>query len=147
MSLRYLAHPLDSRILIDALTESPARPTIATASFFTRGLDLADPRCVCIARSHPRGYHGRCYRPLAPSAALLRGYKAARIDAATYAQQYRAEVLDLQDPERVVEALGTDAILLCWEPAGKFCHRRLVAGWIERAMGIVVPEWTVEEAR
>jgi hypothetical protein len=31
--------------------------------------------------------------------------------------------------------------LLCWEAPGKFCHRRLVAAWLEDALGIDVPEY------
>lgn len=75
---------------------------------------------------------------------MLRDYKAGRLTDAQYAEQYRALVLYWEHPDRVVEFLGADAILLCWEPAGQFCHRRLVAEWLETSLGIVVPEWTVE---
>ena len=30
--------------------------------------------------------------------------------------------------------------MLCWEPPGKFCHRRLVAKWLEEHLGVDVPE-------
>ena len=36
--------------------------------------------------------------------------------------------------------LGENAILLCHEPPGQFCHRRLVAAWLEKFLNIVVPE-------
>jgi len=36
--------------------------------------------------------------------------------------------------------LGEDAILLCWENSGVFCHRRLVAEWFEEELGVSVPE-------
>jgi len=66
-----------------------------------------------------------------------------------YTERYQAEVLDKLDPLTVVMDLDrlcylpegpVEAILLCWEPPGAFCHRRLVAAWLETALGIVVPE-------
>jgi uncharacterized protein (DUF488 family) len=58
--------------------------------------------------------------------------------------EYRAayqEILDRLDPRKVYQELGEDAILLCFEKAGEFCHRRLVAEWLERELGVEVPEW------
>ena len=37
-------------------------------------------------------------------------------------------------------SLGKDVVLLCHEKAGEFCHRRLVADWLNRELGIEVPE-------
>jgi hypothetical protein len=31
-------------------------------------------------------------------------------------------------------------VLLCFEPIGRFCHRRLFADWAETALDLVVPE-------
>ncbi len=33
-----------------------------------------------------------------------------------------------------------EPVLLCFEPPGTFCHRRLVAEWFERELGKVVDE-------
>jgi hypothetical protein len=33
-------------------------------------------------------------------------------------------------------------VLLCFEPAGEFCHRRLLAAWLEEQIGRSVPELT-----
>jgi hypothetical protein len=35
--------------------------------------------------------------------------------------------------------------MLCWEAPGEFCHRRLVAEWLEGELGIQVPEWKLEQ--
>jgi uncharacterized protein (DUF488 family) len=64
------------------------------------------------------------------------------VDEAAYAIEYLRDVLDKLDPAKVVEELGFDAVLLCWEAPGRFCHRRLVAAWLEEALGIEVPEYT-----
>ena len=31
-------------------------------------------------------------------------------------------------------------VLLCYEPPGEFCHRRLLAEWIEQHLGMEIPE-------
>ncbi len=112
-----------------------------TASFFSPGLDLADPRCVSIARSAPRQWSraGRHYVALAPWAELLTLHLRG-LDDETYARLFNQYLAGL-DARRVVADLGADAILLCWERAGRFCHRRLVARWLEDSLGIAVPEW------
>jgi hypothetical protein len=59
---------------------------------------------------------------------------------------YRDQVLSKLDPQKVYDDLGEDAILLCHEKwddikSGKaFCHRRIVAEWLEEELGIEVPE-------
>ncbi|MEA2044925.1 MAG: hypothetical protein U9N48_00120 [Euryarchaeota archaeon] len=100
-----------------------------TSNFSESG---SDPRAVAISRSRPKSWNGRVYEKLAPSWALIR---LAKLSKAEYTRRYNEEVLSKLD------ALGKDAILLCWEMPGTFCHRRLVAGWLEEEMlGISVPE-------
>lgn len=35
---------------------------------------------------------------------------------------------------------GKNVVLLCHEREGEFCHRRLVSDWLNRELGIEVPE-------
>lgn len=42
------------------------------------------------------------------------------------------------------EKFGQDIILLCHEPVEEFCHRRLIADYIEIKTGIYIPEVKVE---
>lgn len=98
------------------------------------------PNAVAISVGVPRWFRGRRYPALAPDREWL------RVDPEKYMRLY-AERLRGLDARRVVADLGEDAILLCWEAPGKFCHRRLVAEWIERETGIVVAEAPIEEAR
>ena len=42
------------------------------------------------------------------------------------------------------EKFGNDIILLCHEPIDEFCHRRLIADYIELETGIYIPEISVD---
>ena len=44
------------------------------------------------------------------------------------------------------ERFGNDIILLCHEGVDEFCHRRLIADYIELETGIYIPEVSVDEA-
>jgi len=110
-----------------------------TSSFSISG---TDPNAVSIARMQPRWFHftGRKYPTLAPSRPLLKAWNAQEIDEQEYTEMFYRETLAKVTPEQVLEDLGEDAILLCYEPPGKFCHRRIVARWLEEGLGIQVPE-------
>jgi len=90
---------------------------------------------VAISQGMPKWYKGREYKALAPSWELV-----MIKDTEEYTRRYRNEVLNRLDPKKVYKDLGDDAILLCWEKPGEFCHRRLVAEWLEETLGIEVPE-------
>lgn len=108
-----------------------------TSNFARSG---SHPRAVAISRTRPRGWTGRIYEPLAPPWRLLAEALSGEIDEEEYTRRYRAEVLSKLDPATVRADLGEDAVLLCWENSGAFCHRRLVAEWFEEALGILVLE-------
>jgi hypothetical protein len=109
-------------------------------SYFANRVAAADPHAVAICRGVPRWFKGRIYDPLRPSWKLLQEAKDGTISHEDYERRYRAEVLAALDPARVRQELGDDAILLCWERPDAPCHRRLVARWLEEALGIEVPE-------
>jgi hypothetical protein len=97
----------------------------------------ADLVPVSIARGSPRWFTGRKELRLAPTWAMLKMTKPD-YDA------HFAEILAKLDPTEVYQTLGENAVLLCWEKPGDACHRRLVAEWIERHLGIEVPEFEFE---
>jgi DNA polymerase I-like protein with 3'-5' exonuclease and polymerase domains len=94
------------------------------------------PNAVSIAFITPPGFTGRIYKKLAPPGWLLRH----KDNPEQYEHAYWFEVLDLLDPTEVYKELGPDAVLLCWEGPDKFCHRRLVAEWLENSLKITVKE-------
>ncbi len=92
-----------------------------------------DPRLVSIALKTPAWFQGRRYPDLAPRLDML------AMEEEDYRREYQT-ILDRLDPKQVYDDLGEDAIMLCWEPAGAFCHRRLVAEWLEERLKVQVPE-------
>lgn len=94
---------------------------------------------VAIIAKRPWFYKGKIYSKLAPLNWFLKKYKKDGDDAYYIKQYYRA-ILDKLDPKEVYEELGEDAILICWEGKGKFCHRHIVADWLEAHLGIEVKE-------
>jgi len=95
---------------------------------------------VSIAYSHPLWWSGRVYPALAPPHYLLSKYKASKISKEEYTKQYREKVLSKLNPKEVYEELGENAVLLCWEPPSAFCHRHLVADWLEKELNIEIKE-------
>jgi hypothetical protein len=99
----------------------------------TRDKEIHPRNLVAICLYPPKWYKGRTYRALAPRPEML------KMDEATYRAEYQ-KILDRLDPRKVYEDLGPDAVLLCWEQPGEFCHRRLAAAWLEQHLGNSIPE-------
>jgi uncharacterized protein (DUF488 family) len=90
-------------------------------------------------------YEGAAYLDLAPKKTWWRTWKdnigkiPEEENTRYYVEQYWLTVLSKLDPEQVLSDLDNSA-LLCYEPNMKFCHRHLVAAWLEITLGIEVPE-------
>lgn len=106
-------------------------------SYFAKVARLPDG-CVpvSIALRPPTWYTGATYPTLAPTPKILRDYKSCP-NIGIYVQNYTEDVLERLLPEQVVAALtrltvGGTPVLLCYERAGDFCHRRLVSAWLSK---------------
>ena len=88
----------------------------------------------------PLDWNGEQYPSLAPDRQTFFAKKAGEIDEAEYERQYRERVLSKIDANKFYD-IYANRVLLCWEPPGEFCHRRIVADWIKEELGIEVPEW------
>lgn len=80
------------------------------------------------------------YKPLCPGWQLVQDYKSGKITSKEYTERYIKYVLIKLDPQQVYYRLGQDAILLCWEKPGNFCHRLIVADWLETNLNIKIDE-------
>lgn len=97
------------------------------------------PNAVSIAGKSPDWYSGIEFKKLAPKYWFFKKYKEDG-DEEFYYEAYHDEVLDELDAQEVYDELGEDAVLLCWESSEKFCHRHIVANWLEDELGIVIEE-------
>jgi uncharacterized protein YeaO (DUF488 family) len=97
------------------------------------------PNAVSIAAITPSWFRKRIYKKFAPPWNLVKRYKDGQVTEEQYKRTYQKEILSKLDPKQVAEELGQEAILLCYEKSGQFCHRHLVADWFQRA-GIKVEE-------
>jgi hypothetical protein len=127
--------------MIFAIFWTPRMPQIMTASWFAKL--PADGTPVGISRGVPRGKAGyRRLRELEP------GPWFKSVAPERYLALYR-EILDRLDPNETRDRLigyGDTPVMLCWEGesdchAGRaWCHRHLVAQWLEDRLGVEVHE-------
>lgn len=124
---------------------------IMTSSWFS----YFGPGRIGISRGVPRGKSISGYKryvDLAPSREGMRIGNEAR-----YRARFEKEILGELDPKKVLEDLKAKwpesdrLVLLCFEKppfhATNFCHRRMVADWLKRELGLDVPEWSKEMER
>jgi hypothetical protein len=98
------------------------------------------PNAVGISQGVPKWYTGALYKKLAPP------WEIVKIEnEATFRRLYHEMVLSHLNPVHVADDLE-GMVLLCWELPGQFCHRRLVAEWLEKNLLIKVPELDVPKA-
>ena len=97
-------------------------------------------RFVSITRFN-KFWNGEEFKLLAPPAEIIKIE-----DEELYTKLYYEKVLNKLNPQDVYNQLGENAVLLCYEKwadieSGKaFCHRRIVAKWLEDNLGIKINE-------
>ncbi len=111
-------------------------------SYFANLRQIESP--LSIARFQPKWYDGPRFTMLAPEIRLLTQYRKGGMSVDEYEEEYRKDTLarlrarDVYD--WIVSNYSSSAVLLCYEKPGQFCHRRLVAKWFEKELGVYVPE-------
>ena len=95
---------------------------------------------VLITRWHPRGVKKERYdlwvRELAPSPALLKSWKNAKIEWVDFEDSLFLELRNNMDSVEIVQSLHSkgitqDITLLCHEKDGEPCHRYMVKDLID----------------
>jgi hypothetical protein len=142
---------------VAALVPTWARVRLGTASFNTFQPAMGVP--VRITAMPPRWklpYEiAATERRLAPDRAWLK-----MTDQAAFGELYLDKVCDEFGPYPFVQLAqrlldirvaagrraGTRLVFLCFEKPGEFCHRRVLADWLE-SVGIPCPEITPKETR
>jgi len=67
---------------------------------------------------------------LAPSKQLLFDYKNGGVSEEEYIRRYKEETLSKLNPFEIAKKYN-NSIFLCYEKTGDFCHRNIVAEWLE----------------
>lgn len=116
---------------------------IYTSNYARQG---ENPLAIGTSCAMPKWYKGATNSLVAPTWDLVKRYKQKQIDR----QQYTHEYLELLkqrnfDAQKFVDGLTDGAVLLCYEAPGDFCHRRLLANYINGHTGITVSEWRNEK--
>ena len=108
-------------------------------------LEKADIVPIGIAIKPPRFFKGVSLKNLAPR------YEMIHWPEDRYTPEFK-KILKYQDAKLVYNQLessagGKNIALLCYEKPGEFCHRRLVAEWIEKELNIKVDEFVKKDER
>jgi len=87
------------------------------------------------------------YKSLAPNWKLHENFKTKKISEDQFISAYK-EQLESMNPNKVYEDLnalvsGLEPILMTDGSKKKFCHRHLVAEWLENELGIIIEEYKV----
>ena len=109
--------------------------------------NCGDGRCISISgdRGKEANWKGPSYTKLAPKRDWWVMWETVkdRIDfhqsTTFYIEKYYTTVLSHLDPQEVYNELD-GYILLCYEEPEYFCHRHIVAAWLEKTLGVRVPE-------
>ena len=101
-------------------------------------------------RGKDANYIGECYPELAPKLSFWKiwhdniGKISEEENNRYYVQEYWNQVLSKLDPEKVFRDLD-NSVLLCYEPNPMFCHRHIVAAWLEILLDVKIPEMRAKD--
>ena len=101
---------------------------------------------VAISRKPPDWYSGNQLPQLAPTWEMITNLKSNKITQDQYSELYITLLIERNlTPKKIITLLPNECRLLCYEKVGEFCHRRVLAQWIEDEIGVVIPEWISEQ--
>ena len=101
----------------------------------------------------PEWYKGNWYKKVAPKWQWWKywhdtyaGKYESEESKSYYMSAYKKTVLDVLDKRMVIDELnsianGKNLYLLCFETPEKFCHRHLLANWLNDGLNEKIVEW------
>ena len=83
---------------------------------------------------------------LFPSDKILWDHKKGKIDDMEYTSKYLDQLNELGVDRiiKMIQIFGDNVVLLCWESPEKFCHRHILADYINKNSSVVVEEFGKE---
>lgn len=114
-----------------------------TSNYARQGSNPLSVGTSCVM---PKWYTGMTNSIVAPTWDLVRRYKQKEINSDEYSAEYLLLLESRNfDAQQFVDKLPDGAMLLCYEPPGEFCHRRLLAKWIDVFTDTKAEEWRNEK--
>ena len=117
-------------------------------SYFSNGAKLAKAETILIgiALYPPKWFTGLSNKYVSPSWDILHNSKSKE----DYVQRFNSEILAHRDPKAFLSAIekmanGKDVALCCFEKPDDFCHRHLVAKWLNEKLGVQVEEFGISK--
>lgn len=118
-------------------------------SYFANGkkLSKAGITMIGIALYPPKWFYGVSLKTVSPTYSILH-----EEDHDRYTERFKKEVLGRVDPKEFLESVerysdGKDVALCCFEKPGDFCHRHIVAEWLNEKLGLNVQEFGVKVSK
>lgn len=83
---------------------------------------------------------------LAPEQNILWNYKNGVIDEMEYTSKYLSQLdrIGIREILKSIHKYGDNVVLLCWEAPDKFCHRHILADYINKRTNLNIKEYTNE---
>lgn len=108
---------------------------------------------IVICGGIPNWYNGLWYRKVAPKLSFFTEWKKNH-DNEYYIHYFNELVLKNKNPDNIIKEIielannAENIVLLCYEKSTDFCHRHLVANWINEnnTLGINIKEWSNDGA-
>lgn len=101
-------------------------------------------KCVSIARVKPKWFDGVSLYELAPPINLLERYKRGIVSEEVFKEEYLFYLKSI-DIESIFNGLSTDdkLVLLCYEKTNSFCHRHILAEYLNKKYDLYINELIV----
>lgn len=111
-----------------------------------------DPNAYSIAVRAPWFYNGKAIPELAPAAETVGKYKRDQKEGKADKDWYTKEYLKLLEsrgltPQKIVDLIPDNAVLLCYESPFDYCHRQVLAKYITDNTNCVVEEILTERQK
>ena len=125
---------------------------IKTSSYKNFKSNLFKTFSISGDRGKKVGYKGKCYPELAPKLSFWRkwheniGVVSEEENNKFYIEEYYKQVLSKLNPEKIYNDLN-NSILLCYEESNEFCHRHIVAAWLELFLDEKINEVVVNNGK
>jgi hypothetical protein len=112
--------------------------TIFTSNYSRHGSSRS---AIGISYKRPQYFSGAMMFILAPNRDDVIAIRNQQIDQREYTKRYIETLKSRQlNPQYIIDLIPNNAILLCFEPPGEFCHRRVLAEWLRLHTGINIEE-------